>query len=148
MNWQVVVRPEAGSDVIEAAHWYDSQRAGLGDQFVSEIFGVFDALAPEPSPPLSPPSHQKYPLALSRAVPLSRYLRSDRRSQACSHCRCPSRRSTRPDLAKVYLMLTVERKIGRRGEFRIVNFWDCDLRIGLLERWRWLTIHQVAIESV
>ncbi len=48
MNWQVVARPQAEDDVLEAADWYDSQRAGLGDEFVEEILTVFDALAVNP----------------------------------------------------------------------------------------------------
>ena len=36
MNWQVVARPQAENDVIEAAEWYDTQRAGLGDEFIDE----------------------------------------------------------------------------------------------------------------
>ena len=37
MNWKVVARPQAEDDVIEAANWYDAQRAGLGDQFIEEF---------------------------------------------------------------------------------------------------------------
>ena len=48
MNWKVVVRPQTEGDVIEAADWYDSQCAGLGDEFVEEILAVFDALEQNP----------------------------------------------------------------------------------------------------
>lgn len=48
MNWQVVARPQAESDVVEAADWYDTQRPGLGDEFVEEILEVFDALETNP----------------------------------------------------------------------------------------------------
>jgi hypothetical protein len=48
MKWKVVARPEAENDVIEAANWYDSQRPGLGDEFVEEILEVFDALEMNP----------------------------------------------------------------------------------------------------
>ncbi|MSU61882.1 MAG: hypothetical protein EXS31_05715 [Pedosphaera sp.] len=48
MNWRVVVRPEAGDDVKEAAAWYDTQRAGLGSEFTEEVLRVFDALALNP----------------------------------------------------------------------------------------------------
>ena len=34
MSWRVVVRPEVGADAWpEAAAWYYSQRAGLGEEF-------------------------------------------------------------------------------------------------------------------
>ena len=48
MKWKVVARPEAENDVLEAANWYDSQRAGLGDEFVEEVLAVFDALEVNP----------------------------------------------------------------------------------------------------
>ena len=44
MNWKVVARPQAEDDVIEAADWYDSQSAGLGDQFIEEFIAVFSSL--------------------------------------------------------------------------------------------------------
>jgi toxin ParE1/3/4 len=48
MKWKVVARPEAENDVLEAANWYDSQRAGLGDEFAEEVLAVFDALEVNP----------------------------------------------------------------------------------------------------
>ena len=48
MNWKVVARPQAEDDIIEAADWYDSQRAGLGDEFIEEVLAVFDALEINP----------------------------------------------------------------------------------------------------
>src|SRR5262245_31812289 len=48
MKWQVVARPEAEDDVREAARWYDTQREGLGDEFIEEVLTVFDALAENP----------------------------------------------------------------------------------------------------
>lgn len=37
MKWKVVARAQAESDVLEAADWYDTQQAGLGDEFVEEV---------------------------------------------------------------------------------------------------------------
>jgi toxin ParE1/3/4 len=48
MNWKVVARPQAEDDILEAADWYDTQRSGLGDEFVEEILAVFDALETNP----------------------------------------------------------------------------------------------------
>jgi len=48
MKWEVVARPQAEDDVIEAADWYDTQRAGLGDEFVDEILTIFDDLETNP----------------------------------------------------------------------------------------------------
>lgn len=48
MNWQVVARPQAENDVLETADWYDTQRAGLGAEFIEEVLAVFDALEINP----------------------------------------------------------------------------------------------------
>lgn len=48
MNWQVVSRPEAETDIIETADWYDSRREGLGDRFVEEVLAVLDELTTNP----------------------------------------------------------------------------------------------------
>jgi len=48
MSWTVVVRPEAGDDVTEAADWYNERQPGLGDEFVEEVLRVYDALAINP----------------------------------------------------------------------------------------------------
>jgi toxin ParE1/3/4 len=48
MTWQLVARPQAENDVVETADWYDSQRAGLGAEFIEEILSVFDALERNP----------------------------------------------------------------------------------------------------
>jgi hypothetical protein len=48
MSWQLVARPQAEDDAIEVADWYDSQRAGLGDEFIEELLTVFDALEINP----------------------------------------------------------------------------------------------------
>ena len=48
MKWEVVARPQAEDDVIEAANWYDTQRPGLGDEFIDEVQAVFDALEINP----------------------------------------------------------------------------------------------------
>jgi plasmid stabilization system protein ParE len=48
MSWQVVARPQAENDVLETADWYDTQRAGLGAEFIEEILSVFNALERNP----------------------------------------------------------------------------------------------------
>src|ERR1051325_1161 len=48
MKWKVVARPEAEDNVLDAANWYNSQRTGLGDEFVEEVLTVFDALETDP----------------------------------------------------------------------------------------------------
>jgi plasmid stabilization system protein ParE len=44
----VVLRDEARAEFDEAFDWYDSQRAGLGAEFVAEVQKVFDRIAANP----------------------------------------------------------------------------------------------------
>ena len=37
MSWRVIIRPNAETDAREARQWYESQRAGLGDELLEEI---------------------------------------------------------------------------------------------------------------
>lgn len=48
MKWEVVARPQVKNDVAEAADWYDTQRAGLGDEFIDEILAILDDLEANP----------------------------------------------------------------------------------------------------
>ena len=48
MSWQVVSRPEAETDIIKIAEWYDSRSEGLGDRFIDEILAVLDELTTNP----------------------------------------------------------------------------------------------------
>lgn len=48
MNWKVVARPQAEDDVIAAADWYETQRAGLGAEFIDEVLAVLDSLELNP----------------------------------------------------------------------------------------------------
>ncbi len=77
MKWEVVARPQAGADILEAAEWYNTQRVGLGDEFTEEILTVFDALEINPLLHWPPTSNKEHPLALSKKISISRYLRSD-----------------------------------------------------------------------
>lgn len=40
--------PEAEVEYLEAAHWYESQRSGLGLEFVDEVVQVLTELETEP----------------------------------------------------------------------------------------------------
>ena len=48
MSYDVQVRRAAELDVAEAQVWYESRQSGLGAEFRSEIFRVFDRLAETP----------------------------------------------------------------------------------------------------
>ncbi len=50
------ILPEAEAEIGEAAHWYESKRAGLGAEFVAVVDTVFEAIveAPRASPVWKP----------------------------------------------------------------------------------------------
>lgn len=48
MSFDVQIRRAAELDVAEAQLWYESQRGGLGGEFLSEVSHVFDRLAETP----------------------------------------------------------------------------------------------------
>ena len=37
MKYAVHIRPDAETDIEEAATWYEKQRSGLGDEFLDEV---------------------------------------------------------------------------------------------------------------
>jgi toxin ParE1/3/4 len=48
VKWRLVVRTGAETDLREAKEWYESQRAGLGEEFVSEIEAALRMLIRDP----------------------------------------------------------------------------------------------------
>lgn len=44
MSWPVRVRPEAELDIVLAARWYETQRKGLGVEFLAEIARLIASL--------------------------------------------------------------------------------------------------------
>lgn len=48
MNRRVVIRPNAEADLSAARTWYESQRAGLGDELLDEVRRAVGLLADNP----------------------------------------------------------------------------------------------------
>ena len=48
MNWCVIIRPKAEAELAEARSWYESQRVGLGDEFLKEISQAVTQLQANP----------------------------------------------------------------------------------------------------
>ena len=44
----LVVEPEAELDIVHAYDWYEAQRAGLGDRFLTAVRECFDRVQEEP----------------------------------------------------------------------------------------------------
>ena len=48
MSRQIIVRPEAFADAMEASHWYDERVAGLGKRFLSEVDAIMSVICDSP----------------------------------------------------------------------------------------------------
>ena len=48
MKWRLVIRPRAEADLREARDWYESQRVGLGTDFLAEIDTTIQILMRDP----------------------------------------------------------------------------------------------------
>jgi hypothetical protein len=49
VSWRVIIRPNAEADLQEARSWYESRRAGLGDELLDEIRRAVRFLEAEPN---------------------------------------------------------------------------------------------------
>jgi plasmid stabilization system protein ParE len=48
VTYRLEVRPEALSDIEDAARWYDEQRSGLGTEFTGAVVEAIDVLPNHP----------------------------------------------------------------------------------------------------
>lgn len=48
MNYEIIIRPEAESDLTEAFHWYEEQSPGLGLEFLRCVDAAFDIIQRNP----------------------------------------------------------------------------------------------------
>ena len=73
MSLRVYIRPEAETDVEEAAIWYEEQRPGLGDEFLDELRSIFNTMSETPA--IYPVVHRNTRRALIRRFPFGVYFR-------------------------------------------------------------------------
>jgi plasmid stabilization system protein ParE len=67
MAAELVISPAAGQDLAEAYAWYEHQRAGLGEDFLSCVDACIQGIARNPM--MHPTVHQNYRRALVRRFP-------------------------------------------------------------------------------
>jgi len=48
VSWRLIIRPNAEADLLKAQLWYNTQRAGLGDDFLAEVGRAVGFLAEHP----------------------------------------------------------------------------------------------------
>lgn len=49
MSLRVYIRPEAETDIEEAAVWYEKRRPGLEGEFIDEHWSVFKSISENPA---------------------------------------------------------------------------------------------------
>ena len=48
MSFELVIRPEAEGDALEAFRWYNEQVPGLGQEFLAEIDHALESIRDHP----------------------------------------------------------------------------------------------------
>ena len=78
MNLRVHLRPEAETDIEEAAAWYEKQCEGLGDEFLDEVLGVCETISENPH--MYPVVHRHTRRAVIHRFPFGIYYRVEKES--------------------------------------------------------------------
>ena len=75
MNWRVIIRPNAEADLREARSWYESRRAGLGDELLDEVRRAVRLLETEPE--RRPFYYRDFRRLLTRRFPYKLFYRTE-----------------------------------------------------------------------
>lgn len=73
MTWPLVIQRIAKRDIADAIRWYDRQRAGLGDEFESDLDAAFQRL--QNGPPFVAPIYREVRFAKLQRFPFVVYFR-------------------------------------------------------------------------
>ncbi len=73
MSRRVIIRPNAEADLQSAWSWYETQRAGLGDEFLAEIDFAVSQL--EENPKRRPFYYRNFRRLLTRRFPYKIFYR-------------------------------------------------------------------------
>ena len=73
MSLKVYLRPEAETDIEEAAIWYEEQRQGLGQEFLDDVLSLCETISENPA--IYPVVHRRTRRSLIRRFPFGVYFR-------------------------------------------------------------------------
>ncbi len=73
MTFEVLLRPEAERDLLDAAKWYEEQRPKLGQEFLDEAAATLTAIADAPL--MYPQVHRDVRRALLQRFPFGAFYR-------------------------------------------------------------------------
>ena len=77
MNYRVHIRPEAETDIKEAAIWYEKQQKSLGNDFLDEVQSTFEIISNNPH--LYVEIHRQVRRALIHRFPFAIYYRIEKK---------------------------------------------------------------------
>ena len=69
MSLELIIRPEAEADALEAFRWYDEQLPGLGQEFLAEIDRALESI--QAYPEANRKLYREYRRSLIRRFPYS-----------------------------------------------------------------------------
>jgi plasmid stabilization system protein ParE len=69
MSFELVIRPEAEADALEAFQWYNEQVRGLGQEFLTEIDNALESILAHPE--VNRKIYREYRRGLVRRFPYS-----------------------------------------------------------------------------
>ena len=75
MKWSVTIRPRAETDLRDAFQWYEAQRPGLGEEFLTEVKRAVSFL--EEQPDRRPLYYREFRRLLTRRFPYKLFYRID-----------------------------------------------------------------------
>jgi plasmid stabilization system protein ParE len=67
MSLELIIRPEAEADALEAYRWYSDQLPGLGDEFLAEIDRALETIHAHPQ--ATRKLHREFRRVLTRRFP-------------------------------------------------------------------------------
>ncbi len=78
MSFELIFRPEAEADALEAYRWYNEQLPGLGEQFLAEVDHALEAIRANPEAHRK--LHREFRRVLTRRFPYAVFyaVRADR----------------------------------------------------------------------
>ena len=77
MSWQLIIRPEAETDIDDIYRWYEQRRKGLGRAFMIELDRLLSSI--QQGPKMFPRAHKELRRALLKKFPYAVFytLRAD-----------------------------------------------------------------------
>ena len=71
MSYTIQIRPDAETDIEEAALWYEEQQQGLGSRYLNEVAAAVQRIAAIPT--LYPVVHRNLRRSLLRKFPFATF---------------------------------------------------------------------------